>query len=661
MPNTNPTSSLLQSTVPPEVAKEPSSEENPTYAPTAAASAPPVDDIALSAHDMPGGIVATISSDSEAMVSAPNNRAMAPAGGMISAPVPASLPSTQTTIAEAETAAVTSRTRTMPESLSTTEVQEIVTNRIQQCISGCSASFSCGSSTVLPFAPSVTLLGEDGSAMGEPILLHRPAIGSNNRKDIFKRQETQLEHLMSTMPRAAFGKGGDTVIDTSVRDALQLDATKFALNIPQETIQNILANLKVKLDLQTDVVAEQYSLNLYRTGGMFKKHKDTPRGDDMLGTLVICLPTLFEGGCMKVTHGREVNKYFQRYSLPHCSHGSAEAVDNRIEWCAFFSDVDHEILTVKEGIRVTAAYILRRKDNAPASECIPRSLEGQEQADRVRDSFLLGLRDDRFLSNGGKIGCACIHQYTNQQVFPGNKDSSQPLDAGQIRKLKAKDLLIASAAVSAGLSVRLVPHLGHCYSCDGEGDFPLKKFPKKKKCPKKMSDDSISDFFDATQGAGQLQNAVDIWITDMDEAASAPAGSTEWNAEGYFGNEASGIAFYVNACFVIEIPSYSESRGVSNVAPIEVDAKPKAKVKKRKSEDSEDSKIEVDAKPKAKVKKNKSGDSKIEVDAKPKAKVKKNKSEDSNESTKKKKEKIAKDPNAPKRNMSAYIHYCNGN
>jgi len=97
------------------------------------------------------------------------------------------------------------------------------------------------------------------------------------------------------------------------------------------------------------------------------------------------------------------------------------------------------------------------------------------------------------------------------------------------------------------------------------------------------------------------------------------------------------------------------------VAPIEVDAKPKAKVKKRKSEDSEDSQIEVDAKPKAKVKKNKSGDSKIEVDAKPKAKVKKNKSEDSNESTKKKKEKIAKDPNAPKRNMNAYIHYCNGN
>jgi hypothetical protein len=109
----------------------------------------------------------------------------------------------------------------MPESLSTTEVQEIVTNRIQQCIGGCSASFSCGSSTVLPFAPTVTLLGEDGSAVGKPILLHQPAIGCNNRKDIFKKQESQLEPLMSTMPRAAFGKGGDTVVDTSVRDALR--------------------------------------------------------------------------------------------------------------------------------------------------------------------------------------------------------------------------------------------------------------------------------------------------------------------------------------------------------------------------------------------------------------------------------------------------------
>jgi hypothetical protein len=75
----------------------------------------------------------------------------------------------------------------------------------------------------------------------------------------------------------------------------------------------------------------------------------------------------------------------------------------------------------------------------------------------------------------------------------------------------------------------------------------------------------------------------------------------------------------VNACLVIEVPEYSESRGVSNVTAVEVDVKPKAKAKKRKSEDSEDSQKQPN---------------------------------------KKKKDKKAKDPNAPKRNISAYMHYA---
>ena len=79
--------------------------------------------------------------------------------------------------------------------------------------------------------------------------------------------------------------------DASVRDALQLKADKYELSIPQENIDNILAEIKRGMDLQTDILAEPYSLNVYRKGGKFVKHKDTPRGDDMLGTLVICLPT----------------------------------------------------------------------------------------------------------------------------------------------------------------------------------------------------------------------------------------------------------------------------------------------------------------------------------------------------------------------------------
>ena len=43
-------------------------------------------------------------------------------------------------------------------------------------------------------------------------------------------------------------------------------------------------------------VCHRYSLNVYRQGGHFKKHKDTPRGESMLGTLLIRLPAFFTGG-----------------------------------------------------------------------------------------------------------------------------------------------------------------------------------------------------------------------------------------------------------------------------------------------------------------------------------------------------------------------------
>lgn len=76
----------------------------------------------------------------------------------------------------------------------------------------------------------------------------------------------------------------------------------------------------------------------------------------------------------------------------------------------------------------------------------------------------------------------------------------------------------------------------------------------------------------------------------------------------------------------------------------EVDAKPKAKAKKRKAEDSNDSQQQSSKKPKAEAKKRKAENSDDSLQQ---------------SSKKEKKEKKAKDPNAPKRNISAYIHYCN--
>lgn len=486
----------------------------------------------------------------------------------------------------------------LPGNLSDAEVEELVATRLHNFVKGTSAPFTCGGSVSLDSPPEITLLGGGGdddtkdgegkktasSATDTAIVIQPPqelregklhrydyakdsyrAETKKKRADLFEQQGADLSDLLGSMPRAPFGKGGETVYDTSIRDALQLKAEKFELSIPQDKLDGILAEIKKGLDLETDVIAEPYSLNAYQKGGKFARHKDTPRGDDMLGTLVICLPSWFTGGKMTVSLGDETKEYFGNPSK--YSWQEKEPPKPRIvEWCAFFADVDHEIHEVEEGVRITAAFLLKRGDRASASSNLPKRIAGQEQADRIKEGLLGGLRDERFLASGGKVGFPCLHLYTNTEVFPGKKDSSQALTPAQISKLKGRDLLIANAGAAAGLAVRLVPYLGHDYSQDGQGDYPLHKFPNKKKPPRRMDDDKIQAFF-KTDEPGYPDSAADLWILDFDSAAQTKAGETEWNAEGYFGNEASWISFYVKACLIIDVPSHSASRGVPVQVP----------------------------------------------------------------------------------------------
>ena len=175
---------------------------------------------------------------------------------------------------------------------------------------------------------SVTLKGDNGKTKDEPIIIQVPkelrelklrpneygtwsSDGRKKRAELFAQQTADLEGLISAMPKASFGNGGETVINSNVRDALQLKADRYDLNIPQEVIDNILVEIKKDLRLQTDIIAEPYSLNAYQTGGKFLKHKDTPRGDDMFGTLVICLPSWFTGGTMSISLGNGKETYFE--------------------------------------------------------------------------------------------------------------------------------------------------------------------------------------------------------------------------------------------------------------------------------------------------------------------------------------------------------------
>lgn len=82
--------------------------------------------------------------------------------------------------------------------------------------------------------------------------------------------------------------------------------------------------------------------------GKFKPHVDTPRSHHHLGSLVVCLPSFHEGGQLVVRHkGHEMNFDW-----------SGEKGVGVVQWAAFYSDCEHEVLEVTAGRRITLTYHL---------------------------------------------------------------------------------------------------------------------------------------------------------------------------------------------------------------------------------------------------------------------------------------------------------------
>ena len=81
--------------------------------------------------------------------------------------------------------------------------------------------------------------------------------------------------------------------------------------------------------------------------GKFRPHVDTPRSPRQFGSLVVCLPHPHRGGQLRVSHKGVESSW----------DWSNDGTD-KIEWAAFYSDCEHEVLEVQTGHRVTLTYNL---------------------------------------------------------------------------------------------------------------------------------------------------------------------------------------------------------------------------------------------------------------------------------------------------------------
>ncbi|KAF4987490.1 hypothetical protein FDECE_15410 [Fusarium decemcellulare] len=158
--------------------------------------------------------------------------------------------------------------------------------------------------------------------------------------------EHDAQALKSVCRQAPFGRGDDTVVDTSVRNTWELDHSQFRLASPQwpKFLDLMLKDTATGLGLP-QVTVKPHKLLLYEPGSFFKRHKDSEKETGMMGTLVICLPSQHQGAEVNLSFGSQ-----------KCTFTTASTSKFDVSSIAWFSDVTHEVTELTSGYRLVLTY-----------------------------------------------------------------------------------------------------------------------------------------------------------------------------------------------------------------------------------------------------------------------------------------------------------------
>lgn len=252
----------------------------------------------------------------------------------------------------------------------------------------------------------------------------------NDTVTLFARNETEscsvdfpvcqhaanaIHKLESFCKPSRFGYGKQSVMDLSYRNALELASPDVTSSFnPAE--HGILPCIQQLLMPSSPwIVAKFYKLNIYQVNGHFKSHVDTPR-PGVFGSLVVALPSAFEGGELVVRHnGKETSFDWANELLTK---------KTSIHWAAFYSNCEHEVLPVTSGIRITLTYNLySAADPLPMNELV---LDEQKVVSKLQELASL-------FPKGVNIGFPCVHAYSLGSAKP----QSDPLQF-----LKGRDAVV---------------------------------------------------------------------------------------------------------------------------------------------------------------------------------------------------------------------------
>ena len=166
----------------------------------------------------------------------------------------------------------------------------------------------------------------------------------------FPITEEQARSLAAAAEPAPYGRGEETLVDSSVRACRQIDAARVRITggAWHDTLAQVVGQAATGLGCPPEHTSAQlYKLLVYEPGGFFAPHRDTEKVHGMVATLVVSLPVAGAGGELVIRHGK------REAIVDLCTDEPSE-----LAFASFYADCIHEIRPVTVGHRVVLVFHL---------------------------------------------------------------------------------------------------------------------------------------------------------------------------------------------------------------------------------------------------------------------------------------------------------------